>query len=1170
MKKSKQQSAPLRQRPGSIHPRFRLAFVIGLCLLAATYAALSRLRSADAAAVAGQDSPDGVWRSSLAETVGLTAVQGVSPSSPVFQLDGATLRNLLSRAPMEFTAPLAASPVALAVPGPDGSFVRFRLQESPIMEPALAAKFPEIKTYLGQGIDDPTATLRCDLTPHGFHAMVFSAEGTFFVEPVRSDVRYYRSYFKQGQEKDWQCFTDQNDVASPTTPLGTPYVLSGATLRTYRLALAATGEYTAFHGGTVALALAAMVTSMNRVNGVYEREVGVRMIMVANNNLIVYTNSATDPYTNSSGSAMLGQNQTNLDSVIGSASYDIGHVFSTGGGGVATLNSVCVNGSKARGVTGSSSPVGDGFDIDYVAHEMGHQFGGRHTFNGTTSNCGGGNRSASAAYEPGSGSTIMAYAGICGAENLQPNSDAYFHVKSLEEILAFIGGTGGNCAVATPTGNITPTVSAGASFTIPQSTPFTLTASGSDADGDALTFCWEQFDLGTAAPPNTDNGSRPIFRSFTGTTNVSRTFPKLSDILNNTATIGESFPLTTRAMNFRVTARDNRAGGGGVRDAAVTINSRADSGPFVVTAPNSAINWSGGAIQTVTWNVANTDAAPVSCAQVNILLSTDGGLTFPTTLLAATPNNGTASVVVPSTPTTQARVKIAAVGNVFFDISNANFTITAIGGGCSYALNPTSQNFAALGSANTVNVTTGAGCGWAAKSNAAWISVITGAEGTGSGMVGYSVAANLGAQRTGTMTIGEQIFTVTQDGAAGGVNGLQFYPLATPIRLLDTRAGQGNCDNISTPITGGTSLTTLARITCQNVTIPPTAQAITGNLTVINQTAQTGYLTIYPDGQAAPLAANMVYEQGGILANNFTVGLSSDGRFNVFGERTIDVVVDISGYYAPPGAGGLYYHPLPNPVRLLDTRGNQGNCDNVSTPISAGASITTQARTTCETLTIPAAAQAIAGNATVINGSGQLGYLTIYPNGVASPLAANMVYFPGQILSNAFTVNLNASGEFNIFAERTVDMVVDVAGYYSSEPVDVNGAGLLFTPLPRPLRILDTRPGQGNCDAVSTPIAGGSSIAAPARLTCETITIPATAQSVLGNITVINQTASPGYLTLYSDGAAQPLAANMVYAPGQILANAFAIGVNAVTGQYRIFGERTIDAIVDVSGYFAP
>jgi hypothetical protein len=314
----------------------------------------------------------------------------------------------------------------------------------------------------------------------------------------------------------------------------------------------------------------------------------------------------------------------------------------------------------------------------------------------------------------------------------------------------------------------------------------------------------------------------------------------------------------------------------------------------------------------------------------------------------------------------------------------------------------------------------------------------------------------------------------------------------------------------------------------------------------------------------------MIYGPGAILSNNFTVGLSSDGKFNVFGEHTIDVVVDISGYFAPPGTGGLYYHPLSKPVRLLDTRANQGNCDGVSAPITGGTSITTLARTTCETLTIPQAAQAIVGNATVINGSGQVGYLTIYPNGVAPPLAANMVYFPEQILSNAFTVSLSAGGEFNIFGERTIDMAIDVAGYYSDEATDANGPGLLFTPLARPLRILDTRANQGNCDAVGTPITGGNSIATVAWLTCETITIPNTARAVLGNVTIINQTAQVGYLTLYPDGLAQPLAANMVYFPGQILSNAFVVGVNTGTGQFRIFAERTLDAIVDVSGYFAP
>jgi DNA/RNA endonuclease G (NUC1) len=431
---------------------------------------------------------------------------------------------------------------------------------------------------------------------------------------------------------------------------------------------------------------------------------------------------------------------------------------------------------------------------------------------------------------------------------------------------------------------------------------------------------------------------------------------------------------------------------------------------------------------------------------------------------------------------------------------------------------------------------------------------------TSMGIYGFSVKAT-----DANNCAGYHDYTIIVSG-----DGLVFYPLSRPVRLLDTRPNAGNCDNVGTPIAGGSSLTTLAHTTCESIQIPSNAKAIVGNLTVLNQTNQSGYLTIYPDGQTTPLAANMIYEPGGILSNNFTVGLSNDGKFNVFGERTIDVVVDVSGYYAPPTTGGLYYHPLSKPIRLLDTRANQGNCDNVSTPIGAGTSITTQGRTTCEGLTIPSTAQAIVGNATVINSSGQVGYLTIYPNGVPVPLAANMIYFPGQILSNAFTVGLNASGEFNIFGERQIDMVVDVAGYYSSEALDENGTGLLFKPLPRPLRVLDTRAGSGNCDAVSTPISGGNSIATAGWLTCETITIPSSARTLLGNVTVINQTGTAGYLTLYPDGVTQPLVANMVYLPNQILSNAFVVRLNLGTGQFRIFAERTLDAAVDVSGFFEP
>ena len=613
------------------------------------------------------------------------------------EVDVKALESWLDRAPAERSTAAAVTPLVLALPYPDGTDRLFRVEESPILEPALAGKFPEIRTFVVQGIDDPTATGRLSLTSLGFHAMVLSASGTVFIDPYRrGDSRYAISYFKGDARKPagaaFHCDVkgdaeEAEEKAGRIEPPGPPQAAtSGAQLRTYRLALAATGEYSAAvcapNPAAVDCALNAMVVSMNRVDGIYEREVAIRMVLVGNDDLIVYTDGDTDPYTNDEGDTMRGENQSNLNSVIGAASYDIGHVFSTGGGGIASLRVPCT-GSKAQGVTGSSHPTGDGFDVDYVAHEMGHQFGGDHTFNGTTGACGGGNRWAPTAYEPGSGTTIMAYAGICGVEDLQPHSDDTFHTKSFDEIVAFsTGTTGSSCAAITATGNTAPTVNAGPAYTIPKQTPFTLTGSASDPDGDALTYLWEEFDLGTATTSSTistgdQTAARPIFRSFVPLTVPSRTFPRLADILNNVTTIGEWMSTRNRAMVFRLTARDNRAGGSGVSYAATTVTVNAAAGPFAVTQPNTAVSWMGNSARTVTWDVAGTSAAPVSCASVRIDLSTDGGNTFPTTLAASTANDGSEAVTIPNTPTTQARVRVSCVGNVFFDISNANFTITA-------------------------------------------------------------------------------------------------------------------------------------------------------------------------------------------------------------------------------------------------------------------------------------------------------------------------------------------------------------------------------------------------------------------------------------------------------------------------------------------------------------
>ncbi|HKI03847.1 MAG TPA: zinc-dependent metalloprotease family protein [Thermoanaerobaculia bacterium] len=614
------------------------------------------------------------------------------------EVDVNALEGLLGRAPAEGSAVAGAAPLLIPLPYPDGTNRLFRVEESPILEPGLAASFPEIRTYAAKGIDDPTATARLSLTSLGFHAMVLSTSGTVFIDPYRRwDARYVLSYLKGDARKpegdDFRCNVkgespEEVSASALDVPPVSPVSIaaaSGTQLRTYRLALAGTGEYSAAvcapNPAAVACSLNAMAVSMNRVTGIYEREVAIRMVMVANNNLIVYTDGAADPYSNGDGPTMLGQNQSNLNSVIGSANYDIGHVFSTGGGGVANLAVPCTS-SKARGVTGRGVPIGDPFDVDYVAHEMGHQFGGAHTFNGTTDNCSG-NRSGSSAFEPGSGTTIMAYAGICGAEDLQPHSDDTFHPRSYDQILTFsTGATGSSCAVITSTGNNPPAVSAGAAFTIPRQTPFTLTGSATDPDGDSLTYMWEELDTGSASPPNNDVAAvRPIFRSFVPLTVPSRTFPRLSDILDNVETLGESMSTRNRTMTFRLTARDNRTGGGGVNFATTTVTVNAAAGPFAVTQSDTALSWTGGSGQTVTWNVAGTSAAPVSCANVAIHLSTDGGNTFPVALAASTANDGSQAVTVPNTPTAQARVRVSCVGNVFFDISNANFTITEGGGG---------------------------------------------------------------------------------------------------------------------------------------------------------------------------------------------------------------------------------------------------------------------------------------------------------------------------------------------------------------------------------------------------------------------------------------------------------------------------------------------------------
>ena len=638
---------------------------------------------------------DGFWSDSDAATA-LGARATATTASRTLRLDRAAMAARLAAAPPE-AAGLARG-VDVPVPTPDGGVLWFRVVEAPVMAPALQARYPEIRTYVGQGRDVPAATVRMSLTPAGFAAMAFTPGGTVYVDPYsQATATDYVAYYASDvvvTDAQRAALAAETLLDGPGGAADGPATLAavipnGAVRRTYRLALSATGEYSAVFGGTVAGALAAQVVAMNRVNGVYERELSVRMELVANNDQLIFTDAATDPFNNNDAGVLIGQNQTVLDNTIGTANYDIGHVFSTGGGGLAGLGVVCAAGQKAAGVTGLPNPVGDAFYIDYVAHEMGHQFRGDHSFNGTAGSCGGGNRNNNTSYEPGSGSTIMAYAGICGSHNIQNFSDPYFHSISLLQIATFIQtGGGSTCGVATPSGNDAPVVTVGAAVRIPVRTPFTLTGSATDATPAGLTYGWEQFNFGAAGAPATNGNPTgpPFFRSFNPTASPSRTFPQPTRLFAGQAPVtGEALPIDARTMSFRLTVRDNVAGGGAIGDATISVATDAGAGPFTVTAPAGAGNsFPGNSALTVTWNVANTDVLDdlglpdldlVDVENVEVRYSANGGATF-STLVASTPNDGSAEVTLPNVSTSQGRIVVAAVGNVFFNINAGNFTVT--------------------------------------------------------------------------------------------------------------------------------------------------------------------------------------------------------------------------------------------------------------------------------------------------------------------------------------------------------------------------------------------------------------------------------------------------------------------------------------------------------------
>lgn len=582
----------------------------------------------------------------------------------------------------------------LQLPLPDGRLAEYYFVVSPVLSPLLQAKYPQFRTYRAVDVVNPNNTGRLDYTPNGFHAVLTHNGRDIYIDPL-GEHNQYQSYYKddyiadkkmRGSIKPMQCRSrahgessaegenhyeiQAKQRASTSRKIDLSF---GTSLTTYRLAVAATGEFTAFHGGTVQQSLAALVTGINRINQVFERDLAVRLELVGDNDKVIYTDASTDPFGNSGGD--LADEAVNvLNNEIGFNNYDVGHVVSgQGSGGLAEFRAVC-GAFKGAGETASDRPINDPFFIDFVAHELGHQFGSEHSFNGGRGSCQG-SRVATTAFEPGSGTTIMGYAGLCGDEDVQPTADAYFHSNSIEQMRDYLGSpTGSSCGLTAVASNNLPVVNAGPDNAIPRQTPFVLTGSASDSDArDNLSYSWEQIDLGAATRSRADfvdDGQRPLFRSFLPVDNPSRTFPQISDVVNATTTYGEILPTTARELNFRFTVRD---GNGGVvsDDRRLTVIDTA--GPFTVSSPGSG-RWNAGT-QTIVWDVANTTAAPISCDNVDISLSTDAGMTFDTSLAGAVPNSGSADVEIPTIDTSVARVRVHCANQPFFAVNTSNITI---------------------------------------------------------------------------------------------------------------------------------------------------------------------------------------------------------------------------------------------------------------------------------------------------------------------------------------------------------------------------------------------------------------------------------------------------------------------------------------------------------------
>lgn len=606
------------------------------------------------------------------------------------RLNSTIAQQLQQMAPMDNPqASFPATAVPFGIPLPEGGLHPDIILESPLLPPDMQQQYPSIRTYRLRDERSKRFTGRITITPQGVSGLIFTDSGAAYLSPAPAygDGVHEVYYVKDIQlPQALKCLTiDQPDPVQTNDLPGSP-LAGDCQLRTYRVAVAATGEYTQW-AGSVASAVSAITTTINDVSAIYERDATIRFVLV-NNNSIIYSNPATDPFPTLDfpDGTLLNNNHSVLVTNIGSGNFDVGMIFSRGwNGGLARLNSACNASSKgcnAAGLTFGTGanpqpgPQGPVF-IGTVAHEIGHQFSATHSFAATNGSCNG-NASEYSAWEPGGGSTIMAYAGSCEGNSYQNNSDLYFHGGTIGQISNYAVNFA-TCATITGTNNTPPVISvAASSYTIPPGTPFELSATASDAT--ALQYNWEQLDGGalTTTKPSATAVSGPLFRSFPPSGNSNRVFPNMNAVVANTIPDYEVLPTVARLLHFKLTVRDGAAGGGCTSDASVTV-SVAGVTPFLVSSQNTATSWTANGTNTavINWNPGNTESAPVNCAAVDILFSTDGGFTYPYTLASSVPNNGSATIIIPNLATSNGRVRVQAVNNIFFDINNANITISS-------------------------------------------------------------------------------------------------------------------------------------------------------------------------------------------------------------------------------------------------------------------------------------------------------------------------------------------------------------------------------------------------------------------------------------------------------------------------------------------------------------